>query len=62
VGIVVLAMILGSVGIPTSGIALIMGVNSILVSRTVVNVAGGLVTCKVMDRLLGGKIEGKTKK
>ncbi len=61
VGIVVLAMILGSVGIPTSGIALIMGVDRILdMSRTAVNVAGDLVTCKVMDRLLGGKSKGKS--
>jgi Na+/H+-dicarboxylate symporter len=61
VGIIVLAMILGSLGIPTSGIALIMGIDRILdMSRTAVNVAGDLVTCKVMDRLLEGKIEGKT--
>jgi len=53
VGIVVLAMILESVGIPASGIALIIGVDRILdMSRTAVNVAGDLVTCKVMDRLL----------
>ncbi|RXA16301.1 dicarboxylate/amino acid:cation symporter [Methanosarcina sp. MSH10X1] len=58
VGIVILAMILSSVGIPTSGIALIMGVDRILdMSRTAVNVAGDLVTCKVMDRLLGEKTE-----
>ena len=58
VGIVVLAMILSSVGIPTSGIALIMGVDRILdMSRTAVNVAGDLVTCKVMDRWVGE--EGK---
>jgi Na+/H+-dicarboxylate symporter len=56
VGIIVLAMILNSVGIPTSGIALIMGVDRILdMCRTAVNVAGDLVTCKVMDRLLGEK-------
>lgn len=58
VGIVVLAMILNSVGIPTSGIALIMGVDRILdMSRTTVNVAGDLVTCKVMDRWVGGEIK-----
>ncbi|MDD2614414.1 MAG: dicarboxylate/amino acid:cation symporter [Methanosarcina sp.] len=58
VGIVVLAMILESVGIPASGIVLIIGVDRILdMSRTAVNVAGDLVTCKVMDRLLGGKKE-----
>ncbi|HIH93875.1 TPA: dicarboxylate/amino acid:cation symporter [Methanosarcina acetivorans] len=56
VGIVVLALILNSVGIPTSGIALIMGVDRILdMSRTAVNVAGDLVACKVMNRLGGGR-------
>lgn len=61
VGIIVLAMILGTVGIPTSGIALIMGVDRILdMSRTAVNVAGDLVTCKVMDRLLEGKSKKKS--
>ena len=60
VGIIVLALILSSVGIPTSGIALIMGVDRILdMCRTAVNVAGDLVTCKVMDRLLGEKAEEK---
>ena len=60
VGLVVLSLILGSVGIPTSGIALIMGVDRILdMSRTAVNVTGDLVTCKVVDRLLGGKVEEK---
>lgn len=58
VGLVVLSVILESVGIPTSGIALIMGVDRILdMSRTAVNVTGDLVTCKVIDRLLGGKGE-----
>ena len=60
VGIVVLAMILNSVGVPTSGIALIMGVDRILdMSRTAVNVAGDLVTCKVMDRWVGGEAKEK---
>lgn len=58
VGLVVLSVILESVGVPTSGIALIMGVDRILdMSRTAVNVTGDLVTCKVIDRLLGGKAE-----
>ena len=58
VGIIVLAMILGSVGIPTSGVALIMGVDRILdMCRTAVNVTGDLVACKVMDRLLGKKAQ-----
>jgi len=50
VGIVILAMILGTVGIPPSGIALIMGVDRILdMSRTAINVCGDLVAAKLMD-------------
>lgn len=61
VGLVVLSVILESVGIPTSGIALIMGVDRILdMSRTAVNVTGDLVTSKVIDRLLGGKAENSS--
>ncbi len=56
VGIIILALILTSVGIPTSGIALIIGVDRILdMSRTAVNVAGDLVACVVMDRWVGSK-------
>jgi Na+/H+-dicarboxylate symporter len=56
VGIVILAMILNSVGIPTSGIALIIGVDRILdMSRTAVNVTGDLVTCIIMDKWVTGK-------
>ena len=51
VGIVVLAMILGTVGIPAAGIALIMGVDRILdMSRTAINVSGDLVAAKLMDK------------
>lgn len=56
VGIVILAMILGSVGVPTAGIALIIGVDRILdMSRTAVNVTGDIVTCVVMDKWVGGR-------
>ncbi|SFM14076.1 Na+/H+-dicarboxylate symporter [Methanolobus profundi] len=56
VGIVILAMILNSVGIPTAGIALIIGVDRILdMSRTAVNVTGDLVTCVIMDKWVSGK-------
>ncbi|AEH60533.1 sodium:dicarboxylate symporter [Methanosalsum zhilinae DSM 4017] len=56
VGIVILAMILTSVGIPASGIALIIGVDRILdMSRTSVNVAGDLVACSVMEKWVGGE-------
>lgn len=54
VGIVILAMVLETVGIPASGIALIMGVDRILdMSRTAINVTGDLVTCALMERWVG---------
>lgn len=53
VGIVVLALVLNSVGIPTSGLALIIGVDRILdMSRTAINVSGDMVACKLTDRWL----------
>lgn len=56
VGIVILSMVLNSVGIPPSGIALIIGVDRILdMSRTAVNVTGDLTAAVVMDRWVGGK-------
>jgi len=56
VGIVILSMVLGTVGIPAAGIALIMGVDRILdMSRTAINVSGDLVTAKLMDKWVGGK-------
>ncbi len=56
VGIVILSMVLGSVGIPPSGIALIMGVDRILdMSRTAINVTGDLVTCALMEKWVGGE-------
>ena len=51
VGIVILAMVLETVGIPIAGIVLIMGVDRILdMSRTAVNVCGDLVAAKLMNR------------
>ncbi len=56
VGIVILAMVLGSVGIPVSGLALILGVDRILdMARTSLNVTGDLLACVVMDSWVGGK-------
>ena len=55
VGIVILATILQGVGVPPSGIALIIGVDRILdMSRTALNVTGDLVASVVMNRLLRG--------
>ena len=57
VGIVILAMVLRSVGIPTGGIALIIGVDRILdMSRTAVNVTGDLTAGLVMERVVGGRM------
>ncbi len=51
VGVVILATILTSVGIPAAGIALILGVDRILeMMRTSVNVTGDVVASTVMDR------------
>lgn len=57
VGIVILATILHGVGVPTSGIALILGVDRILdMCRTTVNVTGDLTACVVMDRWIGKEV------
>jgi Na+/H+-dicarboxylate symporter len=54
VGIVILAMVLNTVGIPAEGVALLMGVDRILdMSRTSINVAGDLVASKLLDRWVG---------
>jgi Na+/H+-dicarboxylate symporter len=56
VGIVILSMVLGSVGIPAAGIALIMGVDRVLdMSRTAINVCGDLTTATLMDKWVGSK-------
>jgi Na+/H+-dicarboxylate symporter len=54
VGIVILAMVLDTVGIPPSGIALIMGVDRILdMCRTAINVTGDLVASRLMEAWSG---------
>ena len=53
VGIVILATILASVGIPTAGIALILGVDRIIdMTRTSINVTGDLTACVFFDKNL----------
>jgi len=50
VGIVILATILAGIGVPASGVALIIGVDRILdMSRTAVNVVGDLVGCVLVQ-------------
>jgi len=54
VGMVILAMVLSSVGIPASGVVLLLGVDRILdMSRTVINVMGDLATCILLERFGG---------
>ncbi|MES1943510.1 sodium:dicarboxylate symporter [Salinisphaera sp. PC39] len=51
VGIVILSMLLGSVGIPAAGLALVVGVDRILdMCRTTVNVTGDLIAASLLDR------------
>jgi Na+/H+-dicarboxylate symporter len=50
-GIVILAIVLEGAGVPTAGLALILGVDRILdMSRTAVNVTGDLTACVVLER------------
>jgi Na+/H+-dicarboxylate symporter len=52
---VILATVLEGAGIPTVGLALILGVDRILdMSRTAVNVTGDLAACVVLHRWTGG--------
>jgi len=61
VGIIILATIVQSLGVPPQGIALILGVDRILdMTRTSVNVSGDLTACVVMSRWLGSKTEPAT--
>ncbi|MGD8712624.1 MAG: dicarboxylate/amino acid:cation symporter [Thiohalophilus sp.] len=53
VGIIVLATLLSSVGIPLTGLALIIGVDRFLERfRASLNVTGDLVACVIMDRYM----------
>jgi Na+/H+-dicarboxylate symporter len=52
--IIILAMMLDQIGIPQSGLALLLGVDRILdMCRTVVNVMGDMVACLVLQKGLG---------
>lgn len=54
VGIVILATILETAGIPESGVALIIGVDRLLdMSRTMINVTGDLTACVYFDKRYG---------
>jgi Na+/H+-dicarboxylate symporter len=56
VGIMILATVLTSAGVPLGGLALIIGLDQILERvRCVMNVSGDLVACVVVDRYVEGK-------
>jgi Na+/H+-dicarboxylate symporter len=58
VGIVILATILTSVGVPATGIAIILGVDRLLdMCRTVGNVTGDMVASVVIDHLTRNEAE-----
>ena len=53
VGLIVLATILGGIGVPAEGIGLILGVDRLLdMCRTTINVTGDLTASAVMNRLI----------
>jgi len=60
VGIVILATLLSTVGVPAAGIGLILGVDRILdMCRTTLNVTGDLTACCVMDKWLPDNSQSK---
>lgn len=55
-GVIILASVFQSVGIPTEGIVMIIGVERILgMFRTAINVTGDLTACVLFERWLGQK-------
>jgi Na+/H+-dicarboxylate symporter len=62
VGIVILSTILTSIGVPPSGIAIILGVDRLLdMCRTVANVAGDMVASQFVSRYAsGGQLSSKS--
>ncbi|MFB6260197.1 MAG: cation:dicarboxylate symporter family transporter [Thiohalorhabdaceae bacterium] len=56
VGIVVLATVLSSAGVPLTGLAMIIGLDQVLERfRTSLNVTGDMVACVILDRFLPAK-------
>jgi len=56
IGIVIMAMLLTTIGVPPAGVALIMGVDRLLdMSRTAINVSGDVVAASLMDKWVGGE-------
>jgi dicarboxylate/amino acid:cation (Na+ or H+) symporter, DAACS family len=52
-----LMMVLGMIGVPMEGIAIVLGVDRILdMARTTVNVTGDMVTATIVDRFEGARL------
>jgi DAACS family dicarboxylate/amino acid:cation (Na+ or H+) symporter len=55
-----LMMVLGMVGVPAEGIAIVLGIDRILdMCRTAVNVTGDMITATVVQRLGGDAVVGE---
>lgn len=55
-GVIILASVLGSSGIPIDGLIVIIGIDRILgMFRTAVNVTGDLTACVIFDKFYGAK-------
>jgi len=53
-GVIILASVLGGIGVPTDGLIVIVGVDRILgMFRTTINVTGDLVACMVFNKWFG---------
>jgi Na+/H+-dicarboxylate symporter len=60
-GMVTLAMVLASIGVPTEGVALILGVDRLLdMFRTTTNVVGDATAAAFMGRLEGDELRIRT--
>ncbi|GGX11178.1 dicarboxylate/amino acid:cation symporter [Aquimarina muelleri] len=60
-GVIILATVLQSAGIPIDGLIIIIGIDRILgMFRTAVNVTGDLTACIIFDRFYGTKSNTKT--
>ena len=61
-GVIILASVLQSVGIPTDGLIVIIGIDRILgMFRTTVNITGDLTACIIFDKFYGTKSKSKSK-
>lgn len=61
-GVIILASVLQSAGIPIDGLIIIIGIDRILgMFRTAVNVTGDLTACLIFDKFYGIASHSKSK-